>query len=218
MQKQPMFMQNSIDLRSSTIDKLIGSVNSLLGKLFGPAIEETGLLLSDSVKIWRLKNQLTNLEKVNEIVRKKNIPIGKVNIKVLMSYLDGVSVEDDQILQEMWAHLLTHYIDANSNITINVFPDLLRQLSSHDVQILKYMVQNGGLEINYYGNTDKKIEFENYELDNLARLGLIEQISDFSVYSDCGYDEPKFNVEELSPKGFQLTDMGEKLLKICEVI
>ena len=117
-----------LNLKSSTIEKSLDLAKDFLQKLIGPSVDELGLLFSDNVKLWRLKNQIRNLEKVKKIVDEEKIDIKQVNLKVLIPYLEGVSLEDDETLQDLWAKLFTNYIDTSKNLTINVYPNILKQL------------------------------------------------------------------------------------------
>ena len=97
-----------------------------------------GLLLSDNVKVWRLKNQIRNLNKVEQYVKTRGINVKKVNLK-LFPYLEGVSMEEDDKLQDVWARLMTNYIDSKKNLSLTVYPNILKQLWTNEVNILEYM-------------------------------------------------------------------------------
>lgn len=84
-----------------------------LQKLIGPSVDELGLLFSDNVKLWRLKNQIINIEKIKKIIDKEKIGIKQVSLKVLIPYLEGVSLEDDETFPDLWAKLFTNYIDTS---------------------------------------------------------------------------------------------------------
>ena len=56
---------------------------------------------------------------------------------------------------------------------------------------------------------DYPLEYNLEEMGNLARLGLIREESNFSMY-----DGDK--IEELMPENYYLTELGEALLKACK--
>lgn len=68
---------NEINIKSSTIEKSLELAKEFLSKLVGPSVEEMGLLFSDNVKLWRLKNQTRNFEKIKEIADKRGIELKK---------------------------------------------------------------------------------------------------------------------------------------------
>lgn len=170
------------------MEKAIGVAEKFVEKLVGPSFDEVGLLFADNVKIWRLKNQIKNLEKAKKIVEENNLNIKQINLKVLVPYLEGVSLEVDENLQDMWANLLVNYIDAEKNLKTNVYPEILKNLSTDDVDLLLHMKENNGSDA------------ESYEIvmGNLQRLGLVE---------------PENN---MGPTGYYyLTLFGIDFLKAC---
>jgi Abortive infection alpha len=208
-----------LNLKSSTIEKSLDLVKDFLQKLIGPSIDELGLLFSDNVKLWRLKNQIRNLEKVKKIVDEEKIDIKQVNLKVLIPYLEGVSLEDDETLQNLWAKLFTNYIDTSKNLTINVYPNILKQLSTNEVTILRFLQSNGN-KLTFKGyNANKVIKFTSEELSNLERLGLIKETLEISQYGgdiDESTGQWKWDFEELASGEYYITDFGFEFLNACE--
>jgi len=201
-----------INIKSSTIEKGLDLVKEFLDKAIGPSVEEFGQSISDNLKMRRLGNQLKNLEKAKNIAEKYNVSIKQINLKALFTYLEGVALEEDESLQEMWANLFVNYIDTNKKLTLTVFPDILKHLSSNEVKMLSFMSTN-------YRRI-KKIQWNNEiidypshytleEMGNLARLGLIREESNFSLYDGA-------NIEELKPENYYLTELGEAFLKACQ--
>lgn len=208
-----------LNLKSSTIEKSLDLAKDFLQKLIGPSVDELGLLFSDNVKLWRLKNQIRNLEKVKKIVDEEKIDVKQVNLKVLIPYLDGVSLEEDETLQDLWAKLFTNYIDTSKNLTINVYPNILKQLSTNEVTILRFLQSNGNKLTfkGYYANKD--IKFTSEELANLERLGLIKETLEISQYGgdiDESTGQWKWDFEELASGEFYITDFGFEFLNACE--
>lgn len=208
-----------LNLKSSTIEKSLDLAKDFLQKLIGPSVDELGLLFSDNVKLWRLKNQIRNLEKVKKIVDEEKIDIKQVNLKVLIPYLEGVSIEDDETLQDLWAKLFTNYIDTSKNLTINVYPNILKQLSTNEVTILRFLQANGN-KLTFKGyNAIKEIKFTSEELANLERLGLINETLEISQYGgdiDESTGQWKWEFEELASGEFYITDFGFEFLNACE--
>jgi len=56
-------MTNKIDISSTALEKSIDLAREFLEKLVSPAVEEVGLLLRDSVALWKFKNQVRVLNK-----------------------------------------------------------------------------------------------------------------------------------------------------------
>jgi hypothetical protein len=203
---------SDINIKSSTIEKGLDLLKGFLDKAIGPTAEEFGLAMSDNLKMRRLKNQLKNLEKAKKIAEEHNIRIKQINLKALFPYLEGVALEEDENLQDMWANLFVNYIDSDRNLTMTVFPDILKHLSSNEVKMLTFMNGNSGRIKKSHWNKetiDFPSEYTLEEMGNLARLGLIREESNFSLY-----DGDK--IEELKPENYYLTELGEALLKACK--
>jgi len=208
-----------LNIKSSTIEKSLDLVKDFLQKLVGPSVDELGLLFSDNVKLWRLKNQIRNLEKVKKIVDEEKINIKQVNLKILIPYMEGVSLEDDDRLQEMWAKLFANYIDTTKNLTINVYPNILKQLSTNEVTILNFMKSNEDKIQTTGYNKSKGIEFSDEEIANLKRLGIIRELLEITQHGgDIDYDNGqwKWDLAEESSGEYFLTDFGYKFLEACE--
>ena len=116
---------SELNIKSTTLEKGLDLIKSFLEKAIGPTAEEFGLAISDNLKIRRFKNQIKNLEKAKQIAQKNNVSIKQINLKALiLPYLEGVALEEDETLQDMWANLFVNYIDTtNKNLTMTVFPE-----------------------------------------------------------------------------------------------
>lgn len=196
-------IMTDINLKSSTIEKSFDIIKGFVQKLIGPTADEVGFLFADNLKLWRLKNQIRNLEKVKRIVEAKNIDIRHVNLKVLVPYLDGVALEEDEKLQDMWANLIVNYIDSNQNLITHVFPDILRQLSSEDILMLERMI---AIE---WKKAAHHCEYSN-SIGNLERIGLIkEKIT--SISDDDEEDDDSMALAVYLP-----TPFGVDFYKACQ--
>ena len=102
-----------------------------------PPLEETGLLLKDQVTLWKFKNQVRMLNKAKEYCEKSNISPKTISLKVLCPLLDYSGLEEDEVLQDKWAILLSNMVDSEQNIENHVFPYILSQLSSNEFLILE---------------------------------------------------------------------------------
>ncbi len=203
---------NDINLKSSTIEKGLDLIKGFLDKAIGPTVEEFGQGMSDNLKMRRLTNQLKNLEKAKKIAEEHNVSIKQINLKALFPYLEGAALEEDETLQDMWANLFVNYIDTAKKLTLTVFPDILKHLSSNEVKMLTFMNTNfGRIKKTRWNNETKDFpsEYTLEEMGNLARLGLIREESNFSMY-----DGDK--IEELMPENYYLTELGDAFLKACQ--
>jgi hypothetical protein len=200
-----------LNIKSTTIEKGLDLLKGFLDKAFGPSVEEFGLGLSDNLKLRRFKNQLLNLQRAKEIVEQQQVNVKQINLKALFPYLEGAALEEDESLQEMWANLFVNYIDTDRNLTMTVFPDLLRHLSTNEVKLLEFMVKNRGHLKGQYWHKDTQDypePFSPEEIGNLLRLGLIDEVGNFNM-SD------RDTIEELRPDDYFITDLGDAFLDAC---
>lgn len=204
---------NGLNIKSSTIEKALELATKFLQNLVGPSVKEMGLLLGDNVKLWRLKNQLRNFEIIKKKTSAKNIKFRKIDLKVLLPYLDGVSLEEDELLHEKWANLITNYIDSKKNLTITVYPNILKQLSTNEIKIIDWMSTNRSKFLYNEFHPDfkeNKVEFTNSELANLERLGIIREVVEIWKF---GFGDD--NYEERASNQFYLTNFGDEFVAAC---
>lgn len=130
-------MTNKIDISSTALEKSIDIAKQFLDKLVSPAVEEAGLLLRDSVAMWKFRNQVRILNKAKSYCEKNNISPKVISLKLLCPLLDGAALEEDVALQDKWSILLSNMIDSEQNIRNHVFPYILGQISTNEFMFLE---------------------------------------------------------------------------------
>ncbi len=198
---------NELNIKSSTIEKGLDLVKGFLERAIGPSIDEFGLIHKDNMRFRRAKNQLKIFQQAKEMAEALNINIKQMDLKALFPLLEGIAVEEDETLQDMWTNLFVNYIDSKKNLTINVYPEILKQLSTNEVKILNYMEIRDKLYVESYRKKEE-IEFTKEEIANLNRLGLIEE-PNFSLY-DGGQA-----IEQLKTDVYLMTEFGWNFLAAC---
>jgi hypothetical protein len=191
-----------LDVTSTVVEKGIDLVKGFLEKLLGSTLEETGLLISDNVKLIRFKNQLKILAKAQKIVEESGINIKQISLKALVPLLDYSSLEDDESLQDKWTNLLINYIDSNEKYESTIFPFILNQLSSREVFELERIYEIDEL-------TFDSIQLSGIEISNITRLGLVAR-----VISEDGFI---FTDDEIIPIYYNLTDLGKEFIRCCSL-
>jgi len=134
-------MSQKFDITSTVLEKSIDMAKQFLDKLVSPAIEEAGLLVRDSVALWKFKNQVRILNKAKECCEINNISPKVISLKLLCPLLDGAALEEDETLQDKWATLLSNMVDSEQNIQNHVFPYILGQLSTNEFTFLEVVQQ-----------------------------------------------------------------------------
>lgn len=141
-------MANKLDITSTVLEKSIDMAKQFLDKLVSPAVEEAGLLLRDSVAMWKFKNQVRILNKARAYCEKNNVSTKVISLKLLCPLLDGAALEEDETLQDKWAILLSNMIDSDQNIQNHVFPYILGQISTNEFMFLERVLQDKRERIN----------------------------------------------------------------------
>lgn len=192
-----MSESKKLDITSTAIEKGIDVIKDFLQKLAGPAAEELGLLMSDNIKLWRFKNQLSILEKARTYVSVKNIDVKGISPKILVPLLEGASLEEDKDLQDMWAALLVNYIDSSKNYESNVFPYVLSQLSTVEVKLIDRFYLARLIP-------EPEIAGTGAEISNLVRLGVIRIL----VYNGISLSGHVL---------YEITELGRQFIEACKL-
>lgn len=195
---------NKLDITSTAIEKGIDSIKDFLNKLIGPAIEETGLLIADPIRLWRFKNQLKILEKAQKIVKDKNIDTKIISVKTLVPFLEYSSLEEDENLQDMWANLFVNYVDSNKNFTSSVYPYILSQISTEDLNVVNQFYERTTLHFS-------KINASQSLLSNLVRLGVLRNTQIVEKGFINYGPESNYNYVD----SFHLTPLGKEFIDCC---
>jgi hypothetical protein len=143
-------MEKKLNITSTALEKGIDLAKDFLDKLVMPAVEETGLLLRDKVTLWKFTNQISMLNKAKSYCEKNNISTKQVSLKLLCPLLDYSGIEEDEILQDKWAILLSNMVDSSQNIENHVFPYILSQLSTNEFLVLEKVYDEKQTRIDNY--------------------------------------------------------------------
>lgn len=161
------------------IEEGVSAAKSLLQKLSGPAFEELGLLLQDRARVYRLKNQLRMLGKVQSILHQAGGEVRAVPLRTLLPLLEGAALEDDEGLSDRWAGLLASAASSVESDSIHPsFPRILSEMSPRESLILDKLYQAGSaIDWNSFREGLAKefatsVESINQAYGNLFRLGV----------------------------------------------
>jgi hypothetical protein len=127
------------DVLEAGAKALFGPVYDLVMKLTGPAAEEYGLMWAESVRMRRTKRLVNGLTKTKRMVEEAGFEPQIVPDKLLLPIFEGMSVEDDESLQAMWAALL-----ANASS-----PENAEKVRPGFIAILKQMTRDEGRLLNW---------------------------------------------------------------------
>jgi hypothetical protein len=189
-----------LDVTSTVAEKGVELAKSFLEKLLGSSIEETGLLISDNIKLIRFKNQIKILNKAQKIIEESGINTKQISLKALIPLLEYSSLEVDETLQDKWTNLIVNFSNSNEKYESTIFPFILNQLSSNEVLELERIYKIDEL-------TFDSIQLSGIEISNITRLGLIAR-----VISEDGFI---FSDNEIIPIYYNVTDLGKEFIRCC---
>ena len=172
---------------------LIEGAGAFLSRVCLPAAEEFGLMLRDQVSAWRAGNAVRMLSKANSIYHSNRpSPTDRVSPRLAHVAVEEASWIDDDQVQEMWSGLLASSTSPDGCSDENLlFMNLLKQLSSLEVSILRFAVEKASKDVTPHGlilsgpltgiPVDelpklfgvKDLQRIDRELDHLRELGLI---------------------------------------------
>lgn len=156
------------------------AAQGLLTKLLGPGAEEAGLLLKDSVQIWRLKNQVRILARAKELLDMKGIEPSQIPLRTLVPIMEGAALEENCVLAERWACLIANASAGNACYNHPAFPRLLTEMTPDEARFLDELNKVGGLTDwpEFRSAMLKKLKVQKEDVNrifgNLDRLGLCQ--------------------------------------------
>lgn len=190
-------------------EKATETATGLLSRIFGPAADNLGELMASGLRLRLVNNQVRGLKKLKAQLDNEGVSLKQVDIKAVFPYLQGISVEEDERLENMWSNLMTNYLDAKVNLTSHVYPSILKDISSDEAHILSRMASGGVFVFEFPDGvklytTEDQFEVVKCSLNNLRRLGLIEYMPIRSA--------PQFlNTQQVN----QISGFGKDFIAAC---
>ena len=158
----------------SDSDKITESHRALMRGLYGFMGDRIRLLVESETQRYRWENILPILDraehylKMREVHERKSIPTG-----FSIRFLDNASLEDNNLVQDLWAKLLANAADPNRHYDISkVHISILSQMEEFDARVLDFLGQAGWLQIKAVATTTGNRALDCTEISN--RLGLSE--------------------------------------------
>jgi|GEM_PF-1884517 len=119
--------------------QILDKTEKFMSKLLGPSITELGELFADKVRFRRWKNQVKIFNKTREILDKNGLEPRELNLKTLVPLIEKSSVEEDELLQDKWANLISNIATSPENGLEPRLINTLSSLSSLEAQILDFI-------------------------------------------------------------------------------
>ena len=188
-----------------------------LARVSGGPLHEVGAWLGDHVRVWRVQRQIGVLERAQRDLRQAGRDPRQVKWNVLFPLLEAGSLEDDPEMVERWAALLANAADPEATEVPPSFPDILKQLSPKEAQILDAvfgaLVEGRTVVYGARLRSDLSVDEETYTVavENLYRERLLKPMSvklDFVEPAETRYATDTLET-------VMLTALGEAFLGAC---
>lgn len=194
--------------------------------LLGPSAKSVGENLGKATDHFfeqLLKNRTAGAQLIDYKVLEGNVkvrPINEINLKILGPLIEGISLESDDNLRELWANLFVNYLDSEKNLTLTVYPGILGQISTSEAKVLLYMYQQKDKELDFRDH-QTALDYDIEQITNLERLNLINEKLLYKVIQQSpsrrerGDDFEDQAVESMASDIMKLTGFGENFLDAC---
>lgn len=206
-------------------------VGCFVAKVLGEPLEHAVGILGDKLKFMRWERQVRLVDQVAEINRMRNNEGKELPVppKFAIPIIENASLEEDNLLQDLWARLIASAQNENLNSKVrSAFIDIIKQLEAQDVHFLdalyqgavQTLVDNPGVrktnvtfkkEMLLAGLGLDDILYENI-VDNLMRVRCIK--SQVIVMSHMVINGEKTTID----KGYEsicLTELGVSFIETC---
>lgn len=123
---------------SQVLGQSVAAAKGYADLILKPPLEQIGGILSDSIGLWRLKNQVRVMLKAKKFLESKGIKTpNKLQPDIVVPLLEGASYTEDETLSDMFARLLSAHADGERQAEVHPsFAKVLGQLSALDAQTL----------------------------------------------------------------------------------
>ena len=134
-----------------TLEPATKGLREFCQQLFGPAVDQIGQIGGDWARLWRLKNLVSIHDKFDRILQDRKIDPSEgrhLALSVGLPMLEKASYQDDEVLQEKWAHLIASSLSSDerseSDFRLDTtYVETLHQFSRLDCDVLEFIVRNG---------------------------------------------------------------------------
>lgn len=142
------------------------------------------------------------------------------SLKLGVPIVENSSLEDEPILQDLWANLLANAFNPNYKDEIRViFVDIIKNISSSDAKVLNAFAINPENPLRYHSEDTIKLSAgSDYEIINAKTLSeSISVLSSLALISDIGMSASTALecTRVLTQTGYYITDLGHSFINAC---
>ena len=121
--------------------KTVDRLGQFFSRVMGESIDATCGMLADTLKYRRWERQIQLIEKAERLIIVKKLSNNSIPIspKLALPIFQNASLEEDDLLHDLYAKLLVTAIDPEIQTRRTAFAEVIRQLEPLDVKILQAM-------------------------------------------------------------------------------
>ncbi len=116
-------------------------LGQFFSNVFGEPIKTSVGMLQDKLGVIRWERQLRLADRVKEIIEQRRREGSCVSVppRLALPIIEAASIETDDSLQDLWAHLLASAMNSSTAQKVrSAFVDIIKQLEPIDVKILEF--------------------------------------------------------------------------------
>lgn len=119
-------------------------IGNFFSRVMNESIEATCGMLSDTLKYKRWERQIKLIDKAEALIVEKGLSqnMRPIKPKLALPILHSASLEDNEVLHDIWVQLLVSALDPNCVEPRNAFVSIIQQLEPVDVQVLNIIFEN----------------------------------------------------------------------------
>jgi hypothetical protein len=125
----------------------VENISDIVNKLAGPLSEEVGMLFGDKVRVYRVKNWIRTTLKTERLLREAGLSPNAVPPRLFLPIMEASSVEENELLQDMWAGLLATASQETDDISPS-FIETMKQLTPNEARFLQGLYEDSLREMN----------------------------------------------------------------------
>ena len=165
-------------MKDEIVKETVQQSGTIAQRLFGPTADVIGAWMAQPLKERFARNQLERMLSLASKCENMRLPLRMLNLKTIYPYLEGIAIEEEPELQELWDNLMANYLDPDKHLHEESFPHVLKQLSTRDIRVLKFAYESGQVFYTYTSRFENQLNGQTYEkiveddILKVVRLGL----------------------------------------------
>ena len=198
------FTKAATPLTVAALELLADAVKTV----FGPTAEEVGVLMSVPFRDMKINRLISGFQKTSVKAKAAGLTLRVPDPKLFEPIFQGMSLEGDETLQDMWASLLVNVSNPRTpDMVTPRFVSILRSLSPNEARTLQAV---------YDAFSIRKARISIESLITTVNDPLIQKAEMTVILEGLESDRLVISDEGIGYKGHQLTPLGDAFVRACQ--